>query len=158
MLCNPRSRIGGSEPGVWGLAPMSSVLPTGTICAMWGGWDSGLPASVHGSQNSRFRFGFLVHSVHDNFPKLFDTLFSVSFFFRLFPFYSVSPKNSPRKSKMSAEKAPLPFGYTFMAGEHIPSNPRAQPRSLAPLTMVTEQALLPVFPRRVAQLTPMLAN
>lgn len=29
---------------------------------------------------------------------------------------------------MSAEKAPLPFGYTFMAGERNSEQPRTHPR------------------------------
>jgi hypothetical protein len=52
---------------------------------------------------------------------------------------------------MSAEKAPLPFGYTFMAGERIPSTPDPSRREPRVLTMAAKQAPLPVFRKHVDQ-------
>ena len=157
----------GSDPPIRGPARTGVARRSDVVCSPHGhnlrnvGWVGQQLACISAWQPKlplSLRFGFLVNSVHDNFPKLFDTLFFRLFFLSVVPFYAVLPENSPRKSKMSAEKAPLPFGYTFLAGEHIPSNPRAKPRSLAPLTMATKQAPLPVFLRRVAQLDPMLVN
>jgi hypothetical protein len=55
-----------------------------------------------------------------------DTLPSrLQVFFSLFSVSSPPHAESLSKpSKMASEKAPLPFGYTFMAGERIPRRPR----------------------------------
>jgi hypothetical protein len=49
------------------------------------------------------------------------------------------------------EKAPLPFRYTFMAGERFPRDFRHGPRSLGSLTMTTEQVPLLVYLKHVDQ-------
>jgi hypothetical protein len=59
---------------------------------------------------------------------------------------------------MASEKAPLPFGYTFMAGERIPRESRNQHRNLGQLTMVAKQAPLPVFLKHVPQFVTMRSN
>jgi hypothetical protein len=38
--------------------------------------------------------------------------------------------NSSRRFRMASEKAPLPFGYTFMAGERISAEPGNDRRTM----------------------------
>jgi hypothetical protein len=57
------------------------------------------------------------------FSANFDTLFFRPNFFSFLPF-RVYFSESRKYTKMASDKAPLPFGYTFMAGERNSNEPR----------------------------------
>ena len=61
-------------------------------------WQPKLPLSL--------RFGFLVNSVHDDFPKLFDTLFFRLFFLSVVPHLRSSPRNQPPETQNVGGKGP----------------------------------------------------
>jgi hypothetical protein len=49
------------------------------------------------------------------------------------------------------EKAPLPFRYTFMAGERFPRQSRTAPRRRRQLTVAAQQVPSPVYLKHVDQ-------
>jgi hypothetical protein len=67
----------------------------------------------------------LPNSDHDGFffPPILIPFFFRPNFFSFLPF-RVYFSESRKYTKMASDKAPLPFGYTFMAGERNSNEPR----------------------------------